>query len=92
MPKSGYHRNEGGESGYKIGPIGFVGGLSWGVSLEFHWRLSPFYFVPRALLPRPLRTTFDHILRLSGCLSRTKFRVAGRCVAELAKALEIAAN
>src|SRR5271165_524171 len=69
------HCYEGGESGQNVGRLRFVRAVFGGVSCKFHWRLSVFQSCPRPLLPRPLCTTFNHILRLNCLLSTINLTV-----------------
>src|SRR5579863_2678150 len=85
-------KNEGGKSGQNAGRLRFVRAVCGGVSFKFHWRLSVFQSCPRPLLPRPLSTTFVHILRLSCLLSTTKLQVFRVRQTDIEKAPEIVAN
>src|SRR5277367_3324563 len=71
-------KNEGGKSGQNVGRLRFARAVFGGVSFKFHWRLSVFQSCPRPLLPRPLCTTFVHILRLSCLLSTRNLMVNTR--------------
>ena len=88
-----YRSNQGGgKSGLQSGHFRFVRAVFQGVSLKFHWRLKSCHRCPRPLLLRPLCTTFDHILRLTGLLSIRKLEVAGVSEVHLRKAQVVVAN